>query len=144
MDIHDILKVLPHRYPMLLVDRILEVDPEWKRVKGLKNVTMNEQFFVGHYPNHPVMPGVLIIEAMAQVGAVMLLLDPRYVNHIPLIGSIDDVRFKVPVVPGDQLITDLEVLWVRGNVVRVKGIATVDGKIAAQMEMTCKIVPKDS
>ncbi len=135
MDIYEIMQVLPHRYPMLLVDRILEVEPG-KRVRGLKNVTMNEPFFQGHYPGTPIMPGVLILEAMAQTGSVILLSAGSDHDKLPLLGSIDSVKFRRQVVPGDQLISEVELLWYRNDVGRIKAVATVDGEVAAQMEMT--------
>src|SRR5690349_14381165 len=110
MDINEIMAVLPHRYPMLLVDRVYEVTED--RCKGVKNVTINEAFFQGHYPGKPIMPGVLIIEAMAQVGAVILLANPQYTGMIPVIGAIEDVKYKRQVVPGDQLLIDVELLWI--------------------------------
>ena len=141
MSVEQIMEVLPHRYPMLLVDRILEMDPG-KRCRGLKNVTINEAFFVGHYPGRPIMPGVLIVEAMAQAGGVVMLSQPENDGRVPLIGAIDDVRFKRPVVPGDQLISDVELLWFRKGIGRMRGVATVDGEVAATMEMTFVLVPK--
>lgn len=141
MDINEIMKHLPHRFPMLLVDRVLEVEPG-KRMRGLKNVTMNEAFFVGHYPGRPIMPGVLIIEAIAQAGAVILLSDPRHEGYIPVIGSIDDVRFRQQVVPGDQLISEVELLWFRSSIGRLRGQATVDGAVVATMEMTFKLIER--
>lgn len=139
MDINEILDVLPHRYPMLLVDRILEVEPG-KRCRGLKNVTMNEGFFQGHYPGMPIMPGVLIVEAMAQAGAVILLTDPKYAGMVPVIGAIDDVKLRRPVVPGDTLVTDVELLWLRNGIGRIRAVGTVGEEVAAQMEMTFKLV----
>ncbi len=139
MNVNEIMQVLPHRYPMLMVDRILEVEPG-VRCKGLKNVTMNEEFFQGHYPGMPIMPGVLIIEAMAQAGAVILLTDPKFAGMIPVIGSIDDVKYKRPVIPGDALITDVELLWMRSSIGRIKAEASVDGELAAQMELTFKLI----
>lgn len=141
--IEDIMECLPHRYPMLLVDRILEVGEDHKTCKGLKNVTMNESFFQGHYPGKPIMPGVLIIESMAQVGAALLLNNPAHAGMIPLIGALDDVKFKRIVVPGDQLITDVDVLWVRGTIGKIRCTASVDGEVAATMEMTFKLRTKD-
>ncbi len=142
MTINEILKVLPHRYPILLVDRILEVEPG-KRARGLKNVTMNEPHFQGHYPGLPIMPGVLIVEAMAQAGAVILLADDNFVGLVPVIGSIDDVKFKKPVIPGDTLILDVELLWFKANIGRIKCEASVDGKNVAQMELTFKLIPRE-
>ncbi|MEX2244555.1 MAG: 3-hydroxyacyl-ACP dehydratase FabZ [Fimbriimonadaceae bacterium] len=139
MDINEIMKVLPHRYPMLLVDRIVAVGEGTCR--GIKNVTINEPFFQGHYPDRPIMPGVLIIEAMAQTGAVILLMDPKFKGMVPVIGAIDDVKFKRQVVPGDQLVTDVELVWMRQDVGRIRATATVEGDVAAQMEMTFKLIP---
>lgn len=127
---------------MLLVDRILEMDPG-KHLKGLKNVTMNEQFFQGHYPGRPIMPGVLIIEAMAQAGAVMLLTSDDHKGKLPLIGAIDNVKFRRQVVPGDQLVSSVELLWMRGSVGRFKGVATVGDEIVATMEMTFKLADRN-
>lgn len=139
-----IFDILPHRFPMLLVDRILELDVANGKCRGLKNVTVNEPFFPGHYPGFPIMPGVLIIESMAQTGAALLLTSPEMAGKTPLIGAIDDVKFKRPVVPGDQLIIDVEVMWVKFKlgIGRIKAVATVDGEMAAQMEMTFKVIER--
>lgn len=142
--IEQILESLPHRYPMLLVDRILEISEDGMHGRGLKNVTMNEPFFQGHYPGMPIMPGVLIVESMAQVGAAILLMNPTLKGKVPLIGAIDNVKFKRMVQPGDQLILDLEILWLRGSIGRTKGTATVDGELAASMEMTFKLMPREA
>lgn len=136
--IEEIMGFLPHRFPMLLVDRVFDV-VQGKSCKGLKNVTMNEGFFQGHFPGRPVMPGVLIVEAMAQAGSILLLTDPKHAGRIPLIGSIDNVRFKRPVVPGDQLITEIELLWFRASIGCFKATASVDGQQVAAMEMTFKL-----
>ena len=138
MDINQIMAVLPHRYPMLLVDRVFEVTGE--RCRGIKNVTINEAFFQGHYPGRPIMPGVLIIEAMAQCGAVILLANPQYTGMVPVIGAIDDVRYKRQVIPGDQLVIDVELLWLRTSVGRIRAVASVEGDVAAQMELTFKLL----
>jgi beta-hydroxyacyl-ACP dehydratase FabZ len=145
ININELLNYLPHRYPMLLVDRILEIDHEKRTCRGLKNVTINESFFQGHYPGVPIMPGVLILEAMAQCGAA-LLLSKEFRDRIPLIGAFDDVRFKRPVVPGDQLIIDCEVLWVResAGVGKMKAVATVEGEVAVSMEVTFKLRERDA
>ncbi len=143
MNINEIMQVLPHRYPMLMVDRILEVVPG-KSCKGLKNVTMNEEFFQGHYPGAPILPGVLILEAMAQAGAVILLTESRFTGMIPVIGAIDNVKYKRQVQPGDQLITDVELLWLRGSIGRIHAEARVDGELAAQMDMTFKLLKQES
>jgi 3-hydroxyacyl-[acyl-carrier-protein] dehydratase len=140
MDIRQIMEGLPHRYPMLLVDRILEVVPG-QRCRGLKNVTMNEAFFQGHYPGMPIMPGVLIVEAMAQAGAVILLSEAKYDGMVPVIGAIDEVKLRRPVVPGDTLITDVELLWIKNGVGRIKAVGTVEGQVAAAMELTFKLMP---
>ena len=142
MNITEIMEVLPHRFPMLLVDRILELEAG-KRARGIKNVTINEAFFQGHYPGMPIMPGVLIIEAMAQAGAVILLTFEQYRGYTPIIGALDDVKFRRQVVPGDILVSDVELLWIKSGIGKIKAVATVEGQIAASMEMTFKLVPKD-
>ncbi len=128
---------------MLLVDRILSVSDDGLSCQGLKNVTMNEPFFQGHYPGKPIMPGVLILESMAQVGAALFLSKPEYSGKIPLIGAMDEIKFKRMVVPGDQLLMDVEIIWTRGPIGRMKGVARVDGEIAASMQMTFKWADKD-
>ena len=135
MEVEDIMKVLPHRYPFLLVDRILELDAG-KRVVGVKNVTINEPFFQGHFPGHPIMPGVLIIEAMAQVGGMLLLgaiPDPQ--SKVVYFTSLNNVKFRRPVKPGDQLRCELDVLQVRGSMCKMQGVAKVDGEVVAEAEM---------
>jgi len=135
MDVEDIMKVLPHRYPFLLVDRILELEAG-KRVVGVKNVTINEPFFAGHFPGHPIMPGVLIIEAMAQVGGMLLLgaiPDPQ--SKVVYFTSLNNVKWRRPVKPGDQLRFELDVLQVRGMMCKMHGVAKVDGEVVAEAEM---------
>ena len=135
LGIEDIMKVLPHRYPFLLVDRVVELDPG-KRVVGIKNVTINEPFFQGHFPGHPIMPGVLIIEAMAQVGGMLLLgaiADPQ--SKVVYFTSLNNVKWRRPVKPGDQLRFELDLLQVRGTMCRMRGVAKVDGEIVAEAEM---------
>jgi beta-hydroxyacyl-ACP dehydratase FabZ len=142
MDIERILSVLPHRYPFLLVDRILEIDGA-ARIVGLKNVTINEPFFQGHFPGHPIMPGVLIVEAMAQVGGCLMLgTMERPETKVVYFMALDRVRFRRPVRPGDQLRLEVEVLQVRGPTCRMKGVATVDGKVAAEAEMMAQVVDR--
>ncbi|MEZ0326204.1 MAG: 3-hydroxyacyl-ACP dehydratase FabZ [Fimbriimonas sp.] len=143
MTIEQILQTLPHRYPMLLVDRILHVGEDGKSCRGIKNVSINEPFFQGHYPGRPIMPGVLILESMAQAGAALIMTREDFAGRIPLIGAIDNVRFKRPVVPGDQMVLDIELLWVRGGIGKIKSSATVDGELAASMEMVFKLVEKE-
>jgi 3-hydroxyacyl-[acyl-carrier-protein] dehydratase len=133
MDINGILKTLPHRYPFLLVDRIIEMEPG-KRVVGIKNVTVNEPFFPGHWPELPVMPGVLIVEAMAQVGGVMLLAIADNTGKQAYIAGLDKVRFRRKVVPGDQLVITVEMLKTKGGVGRCQGVARVDGEVACEGE----------
>jgi beta-hydroxyacyl-ACP dehydratase FabZ len=142
MDVNEIMEHLPHRFPMLLVDRILDYEPG-KNCVGIKNVTINDAFFQGHYPGFPIMPGVLIVEAMAQAGAVILLTDPKYMGMIPVIGAIDDVRFKRQVVPGDQLRSEVELLWIRGTIGRMKCVAKVEDTVCASMEMTFKLIERE-
>jgi beta-hydroxyacyl-ACP dehydratase FabZ len=135
LGIREILQVLPHRYPFLLVDRILEVEPG-KKVVGLKNVTFNEEFFQGHFPGNPVMPGVLLIEAMAQVGAFMLIAgtgDPSR-RQLRLTG-LDAVRFRRPVVPGDQVLFTVEFVTMKRSIVKIRGEARVDGQLCAEAEI---------
>ncbi|MBA3498139.1 MAG: UDP-3-O-acyl-N-acetylglucosamine deacetylase [Gemmatimonadota bacterium] len=142
MDIGRILDVIPHRYPFLLVDRILEVEGT-KRIVGIKNVTINEPFFQGHFPGHPIMPGVLIIEAMAQVGGMLLLgtiEDPD--QKVVYFMSLDNVKFRRPVLPGDQLRCELEMLQNRGRTCRMKGIAYVDGNVVCEAEMMARVVDR--
>ena len=136
--IEDIMKVLPHRYPFLLVDRILEI--EEKRIVGLKNVTINEPFFQGHFPGHPIMPGVLIIEAMAQVGGMLMLgslADPD--SKVVYFMSLDNVKFRRPVKPGDQLRFELDVVQVRGTVCKMRGVGKVDGDVVVEADMAATI-----
>jgi beta-hydroxyacyl-ACP dehydratase FabZ len=139
VDIQAILKLLPHRFPMLLVDRVSDIVPQ-KSCRGVKNVTINEAFFAGHFPEKPVMPGVLIVEAMAQAAAVLLLSEPENYGKIPLIGSIKDVRFRKQIVPGDTLETEIVVLWLRNSYGCFRATGTVNGEVAASMEMTFKLI----
>jgi 3-hydroxyacyl-[acyl-carrier-protein] dehydratase len=143
LDVREIFKRIPHRYPFLLVDRIVEVDDH--RIVGIKNVTANESFFQGHFPNHPVMPGVLICEAMAQVAAILAYISRGGGNgeNIFLLTGLDRVKFKRPVEPGDQLRLELVAVKRRGSFWKMKGTATVEGKTAAQAELSAMEVPRE-
>jgi UDP-3-O-[3-hydroxymyristoyl] N-acetylglucosamine deacetylase / 3-hydroxyacyl-[acyl-carrier-protein] dehydratase len=133
--IEEIMRVLPHRYPFLLVDRIIELE-EKKRVVGIKNVTINEPFFQGHFPGHPIMPGVLIVEAMAQVGGMLLLgAVPDAANKVVYFMSLDNVKFRKPVKPGDQLRFELDMTQIRGPVCKMRGVAKVEGEVVAEADM---------
>jgi UDP-3-O-[3-hydroxymyristoyl] N-acetylglucosamine deacetylase/3-hydroxyacyl-[acyl-carrier-protein] dehydratase len=137
--IEEIMRALPHRYPFLLVDRILEIE-ENKRVVGIKNVTINEPFFQGHFPGHPIMPGVLIVEAMAQVGGMLLLgglEDPD--TKVVYFMSLDNVRFRKPVKPGDQIVFEVEIIQIRGKIAKTRGVARVDGEVVAEAEMAAMV-----
>ena len=139
MDIHEILKQLPHRYPFLLVDRVLELE-KGKRIKAIKNVTINEPFFVGHFPHRPVMPGVLMLEAMAQVAALLAfdaLGTTPSEKTIYYFAGIDGARFKRPVEPGDQLMMDVSLERMKSGIFKFKGIARVDGQLACEAELMC-------
>lgn len=142
LDINDIMKILPHRYPFLLVDRILEFEAG-KRAVGIKNVTINEPFFQGHFPGMSVMPGVLIAEAMAQVAGVTMLVLPESEGKLAYYAGIDDLRMRRPVIPGDQLRIEIEVIKMRGFTVKIKGKATVDGAIACEGVMLFSLVDQD-
>ncbi|MDR6999310.1 3-hydroxyacyl-ACP dehydratase FabZ [Neobacillus niacini] len=135
LDIEQIKEIIPHRYPFLLVDRILEVE-EGKRAIGIKNVSANEEFFNGHFPDYPVMPGVLIVEALAQVGAVAMLKKEENRGRLAFFAGIDGCRFKRQVKPGDQLRLEVEIIRLRGPIGKGKAVATVDGEIACEAEIT--------
>jgi 3-hydroxyacyl-[acyl-carrier-protein] dehydratase len=141
LDIDAIREILPHRYPFLLVDRIEELDAE--RVVGIKNVTVNEPFFAGHFPDYPVMPGVLIIEAMAQVAGVLVLngiADRK--SKLVLLAGVDGAKFRKPVRPGDQLRMEMKVLRSRASMAKVSGTATVDGAVVAEAEILCVLADR--
>ena len=141
LDIDAIREILPHRYPFLLVDRIEELETE--RVVGIKNVTVNEPFFAGHFPDYPVMPGVLIIEAMAQVAGVLVLSGiPDRKSKLVLLAGVDGAKFRKPVRPGDQLRMEMKILRSRASMAKVSGIATVDGTIVAEAEMLCVLADR--
>ena len=148
LNIQDILRILPHRYPFLLIDRVVDLTRK-ERVVAIKNVTFNEPFFQGHFPGVPIMPGVLIVEAIAQAGGALLLTEiPDRENKLMVFTGIERARFRRPVVPGDQLRIEVEVkAWREGggrNAVRMEGIAYVDSKKAAEAIVTCQLVPKAS
>ncbi|MGB9662807.1 MAG: 3-hydroxyacyl-ACP dehydratase FabZ [Moorellaceae bacterium] len=134
LDIKAVQEILPHRYPFLLVDRIIELEPG-RRAVGLKNVSANEWYFSGHFPGYPIMPGVLIVEALAQVGAVALLSQPEWGGRIPFFGGLDKVRFRRQVLPGDVLRLEVEVIKVKGRVGKALGRAWVGQELACEGEL---------
>src|SRR5215472_4715736 len=142
LDVKEIRQILPHRYPMLLVDRIVEFEPE--RIVGIKNVTGNEPFFSGHFPDFPVMPGVLIVEAMAQAAGVLVLksIEDRH-KKLVLLVAIENARFRRPVVPGDTLRLEMTVIKRKASVAKMAGRATVDGVLVAEAEVMCKLADKE-
>ena len=142
MQVNEIMKRIPHRYPFLLVDRVLELEPG-KRGVGIKNVTVNEPFFQGHFPGIPIMPGVLMIEAMAQLGAVVVLGTPENQGKLALFVGIDNVRFRRQVVPGDQLRIEVEITRLRGTIGKGQGKAFVEGEVAAEGEIMFALVDAD-
>lgn len=135
-----IQQIIPHRYPFLMVDRITELE-EGKRAVGLKNVTINEEYFNGHFPGYPVMPGVLIVEALAQVGAVAMLQKEENRGRLAFFAGIDKCRFKRQVIPGDTLKLEVEITRMRGSIGKGKAVATVDGEIACETEITFALGP---
>ncbi len=138
LNIEQIQEILPHRYPFLLVDKVIELEPG-QRAVGIKNVTMNENYFQGHFPGKPVMPGVLQVEALAQTGAIAVLSLEEYKGKFVYFGGIDKLRFKQKVVPGDVLKLEVELIKRRGPIGIAKAVATVDGKVAVQGEITFAI-----
>jgi 3-hydroxyacyl-[acyl-carrier-protein] dehydratase len=143
LDVVGIQKILPHRYPFLMVDAILEME-RLKRIVGVKNVTINESYFQGHFPGQPVMPGVLIIEALAQTGGLLLLREvPDRDNKLLYLVAVDGVRFRRPVVPGDQLRLELDVVSWRGDFCKLSGKATVGGQLAVEATLMCKMIDRD-
>ena len=141
LDIQQISAVLPHRYPMLMVDRILEITDD--TIVGIKNVTVNEPHFNGHFPDMPVMPGVLIVEAMAQVGGILVGKANKVGgNKIMLLASVEEAKFRKPVVPGDQLRIEMKLLRLKPSVAKMQGTATVDGQVAAEATLMCKLIDR--
>ena len=138
LDSNQIQKIIPHRYPFLLVDKIIDMEPG-KSVKAIKNVSANEQFFMGHFPEEHVMPGVLIIEALAQAGAVAILSEPQFKGKTAYFAGIDKCRFKRKVKPGDRLLLELEITKIKGPIGKGTAKATVDGELAASLDMTFAI-----
>jgi beta-hydroxyacyl-ACP dehydratase FabZ len=142
LDIQAIRKILPHRYPMLLVDRIVEIEAD--RIVGIKNVTVNEPFFAGHFPDFPVMPGVLIVEAMAQVAGVLVLKDvPDMSKKVVFLAAIESAKFRRPVLPGDQLRIEMKIGKRKANAAKVHGQATVNGTLVAETEVLCTLADKE-
>src|SRR6476469_7445138 len=142
LDIQDILRILPHRYPFLLIDRVMEIERK-KRIVALKNVTINEPFFAGHFPNFPIMPGVLIVESIAQAGGALLLTEiPDRESKLMVFTGIERAKFRRPVVPGDQLRIEVTVLNWRPRAVRMSGRVTVEGKLACEAIVMCQLVPR--
>src|SRR5215468_10701927 len=142
MDILEIMSILPHRYPFLLIDRIVEIERK-QRIVAIKNVSFNEPQFQGHFPDYPIMPGVLMVEAIAQAGGALLLTEiPDRENKLMVFTGIDNAKFRRPVVPGDQVRIEVKVLNWRTSVVRMQGTATVDGKVVCEATVMCALVPR--
>jgi 3-hydroxyacyl-[acyl-carrier-protein] dehydratase len=142
MDINQIMSILPHRYPFLLVDRVLEIERK-QRIVAIKNVTINEPFFQGHFPGYPIMPGVLVVEAIAQAGGLLILTElPDPDNTLMVFTGIDGARFRRPVVPGDQLRIEVTAINWRSRAVKMLGIATVNGKVVCESTATCGLIPR--
>ncbi|HEY7210178.1 MAG TPA: 3-hydroxyacyl-ACP dehydratase FabZ [Bryobacteraceae bacterium] len=143
LSIEEISRVLPHRYPMLMVDRILEVNEN--SIVGIKNVTINEPHFTGHFPDFPVMPGVLIVEAMAQVGGILIgAVNENARGKIMFLASVDEAKFRKPVVPGDQLRIEVKILKMKSTVAKMQGTASVDGQVVAEATLMCKVAEREA
>jgi beta-hydroxyacyl-ACP dehydratase FabZ len=139
MDINEIRRILPHRYPFLFVDKVLELEPG-KRIRALKNVSFNEEFFQGHFPTHPIMPGVLIVEAMAQAGGILLLSEEENAGKLVYFTGIDKVKFRKPVFPGDQLILEVTPIRIKKRSGKMQGRSFVEGKLVAEGELMFTIL----
>jgi 3-hydroxyacyl-[acyl-carrier-protein] dehydratase len=141
-DIQEILGFLPHRYPFLLIDRVVEFEPT-KRIVAIKNVSINEPFFQGHFPGYPIMPGVLVVEAMAQAGGMIMMAEiPDREKKLVVFTGIERAKFRRPITPGDQIRIEVEVLSMRTRAGRIQGRALVDGKLACEATLTCQVVPR--
>jgi 3-hydroxyacyl-[acyl-carrier-protein] dehydratase len=141
LDVQEISQLLPHRYPMLMVDRIVDISAD--SIVGIKNVTVNEPHFTGHFPSFPVMPGVLIIEAMAQVAGILVgKLAPHTRGKVMFLASVDEAKFRRPVVPGDQLRIEMKMLRLKHTVAKMQGVATVDGQVVAEATLMCKLTDR--
>lgn len=143
MDIREIMARLPHRYPFLMVDRLLSLEPGVRAV-GLKNVTVNEPHFTGHYPARPIFPGVLILEALAQVAGLAIYSPERHRGRVPVLAAVDGARFRRPVVPGDRLVLSVEILKAKGGIVKAAGKAEVDGQVVAEANLMFASVPGEA
>ena len=142
LDILEIMAILPHRYPFLLIDRVIEMERR-ERIVAIKNVTINEPHFMGHFPDYPIMPGVLMVEAIAQTGGALLLTEiPDRDEKLMVFTGIESAKFKRPVTPGDQLRIEVKVLNWRSRAVKMEGVITVDGKVVCEAVVTCMVVPR--
>ena len=142
-DVRWVMSVLPHRYPMLLIDRVLEIEPK-QRIVAIKNFTINEEFFQGHFPEHPIVPGVLLVEAMAQAGGLLLLHDdPQRADKLLYFGAIERARFRRPVVPGDQVRFEVDVLRLKTAHAKLSARALVDGTVHAEAQLLSTVVPRN-
>jgi len=143
LNIQEISAVLPHRYPMLMVDRIVEIHET--SIVGIKNVTVNEPHFNGHFPGYPIMPGVLIVEAMAQVGGILIgSVNPHTRGKVMFLASVDEAKFRKPVVPGDQLRIEMKIVRMKHTVAKMQGVATVDGQVVAEATLMCKVSEREA
>ena len=142
MDIHEIMSLLPHRYPFLLIDRVVEMERK-QRIVAIKNVTFNEPHFQGHFPDYPIMPGVLVVEAIAQTGGLLILTElPNPDNTLMVFTGIEGAKFRRPVLPGDQIRIEVTAINWRSRAVKMLGVATVDGKVVCESTATCGLIPR--